>query len=464
MDITQTIADFIINFADFIWGLPLVILLIGGGIFFSIYIRLLPLRYLKYAVEILFGKHEETDSVGDITHFQALSSALAATVGMGNISGVAVAIITGGPGALFWMWISATCGMMTKFFTCSLAIMYRGKDLNGQVSGGHMYVIVKGLGKKWKPLAILFCLAGMIGCLPIFQANQLTAILREFIFIPNGWMIDNILLINVLIGSILFILVSIVIFGGLPRIAKICSRLVPFMVIIYMFAVLSIIFSNISIVPDIFYLIFQDAFTGHAVQGGMIGSVIMIGARRAAFSNEAGIGTAPMAHASAKTNEPVKEGLVAMLGPAIDTLIVCTCTALAILITGAWKYTEKSGINITLIAFENALPFGGYLLLVCTFIFALTSMFSFGYYGAKCFNFLTGVTPTYYYGFYACTIILAAISSLKTVINLIDAAFALMAIPTMFSTLWLSPKVVKITKLYFKNLKMKVKHELGNKQ
>ncbi len=452
--ILDIIGALIVGFSNFMWGTPLVVLLIGGGIFFSIYSRFLPLRYIKHAIEILLGKHQDSDSKGQISHFQALSSALAATVGMGNISGVALAIAIGGPGALFWMWVSALFGMTTKFFTCSLAVIYRSENAQGLATGGPMYVIVNGLGKQWKPLAFLFCLAGMIGCLPIFQANQLTAILREFVFIPNNWLNSDVVLINLLVGFLLLIFVSSVIFGGLPRIASICSRLVPFMVVVYMFAVLSIIIMNLNLIPDIIYLILHDAFTGEALQGGAVGSIILIGAKRAAFSNEAGLGTAPMAHASAKTDEPIKEGLVAMLGPAIDTLIVCTCTALAILITNQWQTTKEAGINITLQAFEAALPFGGYILLGCAFIFAITSMFSFGYYGAKCFHFLTGKKTIYYYYFYSATIVLGAISSITGVISLIDGSFAVMSIPTMISTIYLAPKVVKAAKIYFKKIKV----------
>ena len=441
------LSDLTIAAANFIWGYPLLILLIGGGLCFSIYIRFLPLLYFKHAVEILLGKHSETKTKGEITHFQALTSALAATVGMGNVGGVALAIVIGGPGILFWMWVSASIGMITKFFTCSLSIMYRGEQ-----AGGMMYVITQALHKRWHFLAVLFCLAGMIGCLPIFQANQLTAILRDFVFMPANLFNQNATVINIFIGLVLSVLAGIVVFGGLPRLAETCSRLVPLMVVLYMSAVLIIIFLNISMIPDLFYMILADAFTGKAVLGGSLGAIIIAGVRRAAFSNEAGLGTATMAHGEAQTNEPIKEGLVAMLGPAIDTLIVCTCTGLAILITGVWQNTTESGVTVTLRAFEQALPFGGYILLGCTCIFAVTSMFSFGFYGAKCFHFLTGKSRHYYHAFYTGTIVFGATASIKGVISLIDLAFALMAIPTMICSLWLAPKVVREAKIYFRKL------------
>lgn len=453
--ILDFLSNLVVESANFIWGYPLLFLLIGGGLFFSIYIRFLPLAYFKHAIEILFGKHSETKTKGEITHFEALTSALAATVGMGNVGGVAFAIVSGGPGILFWMWVSASIGMITKFFTCSLSIMYRGKK-----AGGMMYVITKAMSKRWNFLAVLFCLAGMIGCLPIFQANQLTAILKDFVFIPANlfnqelsFLGQDTNLINIIVGIVLSILAGVVVFGGLPRLAQTCSRLVPLMVVLYMISVLAIIVLNLPLIPDLFYLIIEDAFTAKAVLGASVAAIIIAGVRRAAFSNEAGLGTATMAHGDAKTNEPIKEGLVAMLGPAIDTLIVCTCTGLAILITGVWQNTAESGVTVTLRAFESALPFGGYILLGCTCIFAITSMFSFGFYGAKCFHFLTGKSHHYYHAFYTSTIIFGAMASIKGVISLIDLAFALMAIPTMICSISLAPKVVREAKIYFKKIR-----------
>lgn len=420
-----------------------------------IYTRFSPYRYFRHAINVLSGKYDDPDEIGEINHYEALSTHLAATVGMGNISGVAIAIVTGGPGAIFWMWISALVGVATKFFTCSLAIMYRGKDSAGAVQGGPMYVITEGLGKKWKPLAILFCVTGMIGVLPIFQANQLTQAFRDVILIPNGIQVG--FASDLITGIIITVIVSIVILGGLHRIATVAGKLVPIMVILYFITVLFIVVVNIEVVPSSFALIFEDAFTGKAVVGGAIGSVILIGAKRAAFSNEAGIGTAPMAHGAAKTNEPIREGLVAMLGPVIDTIIVCTLTALAILITGVWQTSEGDGVTVTLTAFDSAIPVvGKYVLIACILIFATTSLFSLSYYGSKCWSFLFGASTTRYYEyFYVISIIVGAVSSLTAIISLIDAMYALMAIPTMTSAILLSPKVLKESKAYFGRLKNK---------
>lgn len=455
MDFFKQVESGIVAFSSWIWGTPLLILLLGGGFFFVIYTRFSPYRYFRHAINVLSGKYDDPDEIGEINHYEALSTHLAATVGMGNISGVAIAIVTGGPGAIFWMWISALVGVATKFFTCSLAIMYRGKDSAGAVQGGPMYVITEGLGKKWKPLAILFCVTGMIGVLPIFQANQLTQAFRDVILIPNGIQVG--FASDLITGIIITVIVSIVILGGLHRIATVAGKLVPIMVILYFITVLIIVLANIEVVPSSFALIFEDAFTGKAVVGGAIGSVILIGAKRAAFSNEAGIGTAPMAHGAAKTNEPIREGLVAMLGPVIDTIIVCTLTALAILITGSWQTSEGDGVTVTLTAFDSAIPVvGKYVLIACILIFATTSLFSLSYYGSKCWSFLFGASTTRYYEyFYVISIIVGAVSSLTAIISLIDAMYALMAIPTMTSAILLSPKVLKESKAYFGRLKNK---------
>ena len=450
-------------FSSFMWGMPLVYLLVGGGLFFLIYSRFAPFKYFKHALDILRGRYDNPDDPGDITHFEALSSALAATVGMGNISGVAVAIFMGGPGALFWMWVSAFVGMATKFFTCTLAILYRGEDSEGKVQGGPMYVIREGLEKKWgdnwtylfKPLAGIFALAGIFGPLPIFQANQLTQILRDSIYIPQGWVTANAHIGGDLItGLVLVVLVSIVIFGGITRIGKVTSKLVPAMVVIYVGCVIAILAAHITEIPHYLGLIVTDAFTGKSVMGGAVGSLIVIGIQRGVFSNEAGLGTEALAHGAAKTNEPVREGLVAMLGPAIDTIITCTMTALAILVTGVWKSTEANGVTLTLNAFNEALPeFGTYLLVICVVFFAISSMLTYSYYGTKCLGYLIGADKQHWYNyFYVASIIFGSIASIGAVIDLIDGMFALMAIPTMVSTILLAPKVKEAATSYFSRI------------
>lgn len=437
-------------FGDAMWGNHLLLLLMGGGLFFLIYSRFIPFRYFRHAINILRGKYDDPNDTGDINHYEALSTALAATVGMGNISGVAVAITMGGPGAIFWMWISAFVGMATKFFTCSLAVMYRGKDSLGRVQGGPMYVIMEGLGKNWKPLALIFSFAGMFGTIPSFQANQLTAIVKESLFLPNG--INDSFELSLGIGVVIALIVSLVMFGGIKRIGKVAGKLVPVMVVVYSVSVILILILNWSVVPASFLLIITDAFTGDAVLGGAVGAVIIAGARRAAFSNEAGIGTAPMAHGAAKTKEPIREGLVAMIGPAIDTIVVCTMTALAILITGLWQNVEQgqSGVSLTLLAFESSLYGGKYILLFSVLIFAVTSLFSYSYYGAKCFNFMFGAKHEMIYKFfYIFMIIWGSVTSLGAVIGLIDGMYAVMAFPTMISALLLAPKVKKAAYAYF---------------
>ena len=437
------------------WGYPLLILMMGGGVFFTVYSRFTPFRFFRHGIKILLGQYDNSEDPGDLTHFQALSTALASTVGMGNISGVAVAISMGGPGALFWMWISAFVGMSTKFFTCTLSIMFRGKDDQGDVQGGPMYVIETALGKKFKGLAILFSAAGLIGCLPLFQANQLTQIIRDEIWQNNGWFTDSVLTGNLAVGIPVAVLVAVVIFGGIKRIGYVASRLVPLMVSLYLLAGIFIMITNLADIPDLLALIFSDAFSGKAAAGGVIGSVIITGVRRASFSNEAGLGTEAMAHGAAKTREPVREGLVAMLGPFIDTIVVCSITGIVILLSGLWQGDETSGVTLTTMAFSQELgSMGKSLLLICVFIFSLTTMFGQSYYGSKCIGYLFGTRWQQKYNlFYVIAVIFGAVVSLNVVINIIDGVYALMAIPTMVSALLLSPQVMKEAKRYFANLK-----------
>lgn len=440
------------------WGTPLVVLLVGGGLFFLIYSRFIPYRYFFHSINILRGKYDDPNDPGDISHFEALASALAATVGLGNISGVAVAIAIGGPGAVFWMWISAIVGMATKFFTCTLSIMYRGKDTNGDIQGGTMYMIMEGLGKKWKPLAVLFAVAGLFGPLPIFQANQVTQIVRDFVLIPNG-LADaaNHFNTDLISGIVILAIVSLVIFGGIKRVGKVASKMVPAMVVIYVACVLVIIGINIDMLGSTFALIFKDAFTANSAMGGALGALIVTGVRRAAFSNEAGIGTATLAHGAAKTKEPVREGLVAMMGPFIDTLVVCTMTALAILVTGVWTSGDDNGITLTASAFEAALgPYGVYLLIFCVLIFGFSSLFTYSYYSTKCLGFLIGADKQKYFNFfYAAAIIFGSVATIQAVLNFTDGMFALMAIPTMTVALLLSPKVMAAAKDYFGRMEKK---------
>ncbi|SDH47866.1 alanine/glycine:cation symporter family protein [Winogradskyella thalassocola] len=452
------------DFSSLAWGLPLLILLIGGGLYLLIRSHFLPFRYLGHALNVLRGKYDDPNDPGEISHFQALSTALSATVGMGNIAGVAVAISIGGPGAVFWMWISAVVGMSTKFFTSSLAIMYRGKDSAGEIQGGPMYFIMEGLGKSWKPLAVFFSLCGLIGALPVFNVNQLTQALNDILLIPNG--VEVGLYTNLTIGVILVFITALVILGGIKRIGNVASRLVPSMVALYFVLVIIILVAHSDVLVYYLKLIFTDAFAANyypkddTFLGGVLGALILHGIKRGAFSNEAGIGTAPMAHGAAKTDEPIREGLVAMLGPAIDTLIVCTLTALAILVTGVWETTSDNGVSLTASAFADVLPnYGKYLLLLCIAVFSMSSLFSYSYYGTKCMSFLFGADKKHYYNyFYILSILIGATTSLSMMINLIDGVFALMAIPTMLATLILAPKVITELKRYTTQLKQ-TKHD-----
>ena len=443
------------------WGTPLVVLLVGGGLYFLFYSRFIPYRYFFHSINILRGKYDDPDDPGDISHFEALASALAATVGLGNISGVAVAIAIGGPGAVFWMWVSAFVGMATKFFTNTLALMYRGKDTEGNIQGGTMYIITEGLGKKWKPLAVLFAVAGLFGPLPIFQSNQVTQIVRDFLLVPNGLTDPNNHFNSDLISGLVILgIVSIVIFGGIKRVGKVASKMVPAMVVIYVSCVLVIIGKHFDVLGEYLLLIVTDAFKGEyfngtAAFGGALGSLIVHGTKRAAFSNEAGIGTATLAHGAAKTKEPVREGLVAMMGPFIDTIVVCTMTALAILVTDVWKTGDDNGISLTASAFQEAIgPAGLYLLIFSVLVFGFSSLFTYSYYSTKCLGFLIGADKQKYFNyFYAFAIIFGSVATINAVLNFTDGMFALMAIPTMTAGIILSPKVMAAAKDYFARMK-----------
>jgi len=432
---------------DFVWGVPMVVLLICAGIYFTIAGQFLPFRGLRHSIDILRGKLDNPDDPGEISHFHALSSALSATIGMGNISGVAIAIMLGGPGAIFWMWIAGLVGMSTKFFTCTLACLYRKKDERGIDQGGPMYFIEVGLGKWFKPLAIMFAVCGMVGCLALFQVNQLSGLLHKY------WNINELAT-----GLVCMVLVGIVIIGGIVRVGKVTSKVVPAMFVVYFIAALYIILSHAPEVPALLKLIVTSAFSRHAFFFGILGftfkEVLINGVKRAAFSNEAGIGTAPMAHGAAKTKEPVREGLIAMLGPFLDTNLVCTMTALVILSTGVPPADE--GVVMTVSAFETGIPnFGLYVMTLIIVMFSISTMISYSYYSLKCSRYLFGYKfGSYYVYVYIISLPLAAVWSQDTVINILDTSFGLMAIPTLVGTLLLSPKVVRATKDYFRRMNL----------
>ena len=442
----EALEAFSLSFVNAVWGTPLVALLLGGGVFFLLASRALPYRHLGHAFAIMLGKYDTPDQPGELSHMQALAAALSNTMGLGNVAGVALAIVAGGPGAVFWMWVSAIVGIATKFFTCSLGVMYRGKDDLGQLQGGPMYVIREALPKAFYPLAVLFAVAGLVGTLPMFQANQLTALIGETVFqgTPPQWA-------GPVTGLMLAVVVGVVIFGGLKRVAAVAVAALPTMVGVYLAMTLWVVFSNLDSVPGILSSIVRDAFTPTAVGGGFIG-VMLIGISRGAFSNEAGVGTEVMAHGAARTNEPIREGLVATLGPIFDTLLVCTCTAIVVLLAGDWRNPGGlSGITLTANAFQSEMGIVGLFALgFVALILSTTTMFTGWYYGTKCFAFLVGARwQNSFRWFFIAAVIFGASVSIDVVFNLISGSYGLMAIPTMVSSILLAPRVMSAARDYF---------------
>lgn len=430
-----------------VWGLPLVIAITGAGLFFTVVSRCVPYTALGHTLGILRGRYDDPDKPGEVSHFQALTSALAGTIGLGNISGVAIAIGMGGAGAVFWMWVAALCGMATKFFTCTLACMYRKPDEDGIAQGGPMYVIEVGLGPKFKPLAILFAACGTVGALPLFQSNQLATLLHTQWDIPALGT-----------GLVAMAVVAAVELGGIKRIGAVTARWVPTMCVLYMASCLFVLASHADALPGVFRDIFFHAFGLDGATGAAAGlalrEVIITGVKRATFSNEAGIGTEEMAHGAARTDEPVREGLVAMLGPVIDTHIICTMTALVILTSGVPVGPE--GVAMVVTAFEQTMPHVGRPVLTAVLVmFAVSTMITYSYYSTKCASYLFGKRigrATVYV--YIALIPVAAMWAQGTAVNIIDTAFALMAIPTLTSALLLSPRVVAALKDYLRRMRL----------
>ncbi|MFT6663313.1 MAG: AGCS family alanine or glycine:cation symporter [Porticoccus sp.] len=443
-------------FANFMWSTPLVVLLVGGGIGLMLYSRFRPYRHLGHALALLRGRYNDEHDPGHVSHAQALSTALSGTLGLGNVAGVAIAISVGGPGAVFWMWVTAIIGVTTKFYTASLAVMYRGRDSSGVLRGGPMYVISEGLGKRWYPLAVLFAVAGALGTLPLFQTNQFVGLLREVVAIPTGLATESQhMTFDIIAGVVLAILALIVVLGRIERIGKLTVRLVPSMLLLYIGMTLIVLIRYWQNIPEVFMLIVNDAFSGTSVAGGALGSVIMIGVRRGAFSNEAGIGTESMAHGEAKTSEPIREGVVAMTGPIIDTLIVCSCTAFMILLTGVWQAGgDMEGVALTAAALEKVFPNSGiYLLLLMVALLSFSTIVTFWFYGSKCVGFLLGADKARYYTpLYLLMIVVGAVTTLELVNGLLIGMYAMMAIPTMVSTFLLAPRVNEAAHHYFRKM------------
>jgi len=447
----KSLETFSEQFVGAVWGLPLVILLSVAGLIFTVYFAFPQFRLSKHAVDVVAGKFDKPEDKGEISHFQALCAALSATIGLGNIAGVAVAITAGGPGAVFWMWVAGLLGMATKFTSISLSMIHRTySDETGEVHGGPMFTIKNGLGKAFYPLAIMFSIftiLGGIGAGNMFQSNQMAAMLTKSFDMPS-WVT----------GVIFTILTGLVLVGGIKRIGNVASKLVPTMVVIYFLGALGIIFANISVVPGLIGQIFTDAFSGTAAVGGFAGvvfkDVVIQGVRRALFSNEAGLGSAAMAHSAAKS-APIQEGLVGMLGPFIDTIVVCSLTAVVILITGKWTATGGlAGAELTAAAFGTLYGSAGtYMITLIVILFAFSSIISWSYYGEQAMVFLFGEKSIKGYRvFFTAFVFVGAVLKLSTILNFSDAFLGLMVIPNIIANLMLSKGLKKELKQYERNL------------
>jgi AGCS family alanine or glycine:cation symporter len=507
----QTFSHWMQVMNGIVWGLPMIVLLIGTGLFLTIRLRFIQVRRFKHGIECISGKYDDPREQGDISHFQALCAALSATIGTGNIAGVATAIALGGPGAVFWMWVTALVGMATKFTSCSLALRYRVLHADGSASGGPMYYLERGLRLRW--LGLLFALFAGVASLGIGCAVQSNSVVDGLLAVaPQSWqtsvfgagvpLLAGRSIVRLIFGGILAFLVGIVIIGGIRRIAAVAERVVPFMCVAYTASAIVVLCLNFRAIPAAFAQIFHYAFSPVALGGGFLGTVlantIQKGVARGVFSNESGLGSAPIAHAAAKTQEMIREGFVAMLGPFIDTIVICTMTALVIVTSGVWQvrsdggvllygpngqglpmtiYTQgrsiqvigtvgedpqpfldgqgrpyelPSGSPLTIAAFENSLPRLGRLIVALSLaFFAYTTMIAWSYYGDRCFEYLLGsraVTPyRYVFCFFA---VLGAIGGLGLVWTVADNLNALMAVPNLVGLLGLSGVVVKESKDY----------------
>ena len=462
------IGKYIVAVADFLCGYPLFFLLIGGGLYLFLSSGLVSLRRLPAAVRELRAKHSADHASGQISSVQALASVIAATVGLGNIAGVAIALVMGGPGAIFWMWVSALVGMATKYHEGVLAIMYKGTDDRGKPQGGPMHIIEQGLGMRWSPLAKFFAIAGMFGTLCIMNANQLTeAFIATFstpesvegsgVLTSVGAIVglSNLNTYKLLFGCAIAIVVAAVILGGIRRIAHVASVMVPFMVGVYFLMVLYIIVTRAADVPAVFGSIFREAFNLKAGLGALAG-IAIIGARRAALVNDAGIGTASIMHGASQNRRPVREGLIAMLGPGIDSGLVCTLTALAILlcVPDVHSIEGVKGLEVAMTAFSRGIPGGEYMLMFIVICFGLSSMFSYSFYGSSCARYLMGTRRSrWYVYFFILSLIVFAVVPLEAAVGMCDLFYALMAIPTMFTIIVLSGRVRRATRDYFCKLK-----------
>jgi AGCS family alanine or glycine:cation symporter len=413
-------------------------LILGGGFFLLLQSRGYALLHLKQAWGLLFKKENNKG----ISRFEALSAVLASTVGLGNISGVAIAIYMGGPGVLVWMWITAALGAVIKFYSSSLAVLLREKEADGSPLGGPMYYMSLGIPRWGKPLAIWFSIAGLFGVLPAFTANQLTQTVMTVVQ-PNQYISLGDFYWKILLGLVFVLISGWVILGGLKKIVTVTSKLVPLMVLLYFSMGVFILLDNYSLVLPALSSIFSEAFNLHtAVTGGFWG-LVLLGVRRAVFSNESGVGNAPMYHGQSETKEPIHEGLVAALGPLLDTVLVCSITGVIIIISGAYLGNDLNGISLTLEAFSRLFfGIGDKLLLLMVLVFGVSTLLTYSYYGVKCLDFLTNKKWGYVYNYvYLGSIVFSAVATVDVVIGLIDLSFSLMVIPNMIAIIYLSSKV-----------------------
>ncbi|MCE7792016.1 sodium:alanine symporter family protein [Salipaludibacillus sp. CUR1] len=452
----ETVENIINQVSGLVWGLPLIILLVGTGLYLTFRLAFFSFQQLPYALSLVFKK-KDTKSQGDISHFQALMTALAATVGTGNIAGVASAVAVGGPGAVFWMWITAFVGMATKYSEAILGVHYRVKNERGEMSGGPMYYIEKGLNMKW--LAVIFAAFAAVAAFGIgnmVQSHEAAGVASQNFNIPV-WVT----------GAFLSVLVGLVILGGIRSIGKVVGIIVPVMIVFYIGAGLLIVILNVADVPSAFGLIFSDAFTGQAAAGGAVGAVIQQGVARGIFSNEAGLGTGGIAAAAAKTDMPARQALVSMTQVFIDTIIVCTITGLALVMSQMYLRADDfdSSAQLTSAAFEQYLPgVGGYIVALALLFFVFSTIIGWSYFGEKCFTYLFGGTASIPYRIaFVAALFIGAVVSLDVVWGFADVMNGLMAFPNLVALLLLSGVVVNETKK-FKKKRQQEKEEEKNAQ
>ncbi len=439
----EAITSLLNQLSSFIWGPIMLALLLGVGIYLTLGLKFMPWRKLGHGFKLLFSGQADKDQ-GDISPFQALMTALSATIGTGNIAGVATAIFLGGPGAIFWMWVTALFGMATKYGEAVLAVKYREVDSRGKRQGGPMYYIKNGLGKNWQWLGFLFALFGTIAAFGIGNMVQSNSVADA---LQSNFSIDPIIT-----GIVLAILVGLVIIGGVKRIGEVAGKLVPIMAIAYIAGSLIVIFANFDQIGNAFSLIFSSAFSGTAATGGFAGAAvwaaIRFGVARGVFSNEAGLGSAPIAHAAAQTDDPVRQGMIGMLGTFIDTIIVCTMTALVILLTGAWTSGE-TGASLSTLAYGQGISGGNYIVTIGLVIFAFTTLIGWSYYGERCAEFIFGTAIIIPYRIvWVVAVMTGALIKLNFVWLLADVMNGFMAIPNLIALALLSPVIFKVTKDY----------------